>query len=171
MSKPKKIGRAATKSGLKFGDGRTVAGAALGREIGKAEVFVGQEIGASRRGDTGQLNAQQAAVKRGEAVMRGLGSRVSAAELEAVIGIVERAFEPVESSATPSEVPSGGVTGQESLMELLTGGRTYAAAERAALELSHLGAQFRATAASVGRRPERGSGVESGGLQNAANRA
>ena len=138
MSKPKPSGRGAAKSRLKFGDTKTVAGAALGREVGKAGAFVGQEIGASSRGDIGPLNAQQAAVKRGEAVMRGLGSRVNPAELEAVIRVVERAFEPVESSASSSE----DVTGKERLVEMLTGGRTYSAAERAALELAHLERSF-----------------------------
>lgn len=139
MSKPKQYGRGAAKSGSKFGDGKAVAGAVLGRGIGTAGAFVGQEIGASRTGDTGQLNAQQAAVKRGEAVVRGLGSRVNPAELEAVIGVVERAFELVKSPDSPS---NNAVAGKESLMDLLTGGRIYSPAERAALELSNLERSF-----------------------------
>ena len=138
MSKPKRLGRAAAQAELKSGDSQTVAGIAPGRKVGQAGAFVGQEIGASRRGDTGKLNARLAAVKRGEEVMRGLGSRVNPAELEAVIGVVERAFEPVESSVAPA----GAATGTNRLMELLTGGRTYSAAERAVLELSHLERSF-----------------------------
>lgn len=142
MSIAKQSGRVTVRSRYKVVDGKTGADAAPGGQIGRAGVVVRLVTRTSRNGDTITLNAQQAAVKRGVAVMRELGNRVNPAELEAVIAVVERAFQPVESSGTSSGASTGAVTGEERLMELLTGGRTYSAAERAALELAQLEHNF-----------------------------